>query len=319
MRFVGRREQLSRFADNLAKDPLSQEDPAAFLFHVRGVGGAGKSTLLRQWREAARRAGAVTAIVDENDVHDVPQALAELARQLAEQAGPLKVFDRTVERYRRERESTAEPAASAEGVASPSSRMAAQAALQAAALVPVAGSVAGMADPEAAAQQLDRLRAAVRGRRSRDSDLAAVSRAFVEELGEMSEGHGWVVLFFDTWEQTGRYLDAWLAGLLQDDSGPLPANVMVVLAGRDELADRQWAGLRSLVTDVSLEEFTEAETRELLAARGVSQPGAVDAVWHMSKGLPLLVELLALTCPSTGDQVRHSTDAVDTVVERFVQ
>lgn len=53
-------------------------DPAEFLFHARGVGGVGKSTLLRQWQETARRAGAVTAVVDENDVHDVHQALAEL-------------------------------------------------------------------------------------------------------------------------------------------------------------------------------------------------------------------------------------------------
>lgn len=68
-RFVGRREQLARFADNLARDPFSPEDPADFLFHVHGVGGVGKSTLLRQWREAARRVGAVTAVADENDVH----------------------------------------------------------------------------------------------------------------------------------------------------------------------------------------------------------------------------------------------------------
>lgn len=52
----------------LSKAPLSEEDPTEFLFHVRGVGGVGKSTLLRQWQEAARRADAVTAVVDENDV-----------------------------------------------------------------------------------------------------------------------------------------------------------------------------------------------------------------------------------------------------------
>ncbi|WP_258308834.1 ATP-binding protein [Streptomyces sp. NWU339] len=75
-RFVGRRAQLALFTENLSRDPLSEEDPAEFLFHVRGVGGVGKSTLLRQWQEAARRADAVTAVVDENDVHGVQQALA---------------------------------------------------------------------------------------------------------------------------------------------------------------------------------------------------------------------------------------------------
>ncbi|MEI5102053.1 ATP-binding protein [Streptomyces sp. PmtG] len=68
-RFVGRQAQVSLFSENLAKDPASSQDPADFLFHVRGVGGVGKSTLLRQWQEAARRAGALTAVVDEGDAH----------------------------------------------------------------------------------------------------------------------------------------------------------------------------------------------------------------------------------------------------------
>ncbi|WP_254896009.1 hypothetical protein [Streptomyces sp. NA02536] len=59
----------------------------------------GKSTLLRQWQEAARRMDAVTAVVDENDVHGVQQALVELARQLAEQAGPCEEFDRAIEQF----------------------------------------------------------------------------------------------------------------------------------------------------------------------------------------------------------------------------
>lgn len=63
---MGRRAQLALFAQILSKAPLSEEDPTEFLFHVRGVGGVGKSTLLRQ--EAARRADAATAVVDENDV-----------------------------------------------------------------------------------------------------------------------------------------------------------------------------------------------------------------------------------------------------------
>ncbi|TRO56134.1 AAA family ATPase, partial [Streptomyces sp. IB201691-2A2] len=121
--FVGRRAQLSLFAENLAKDPESEGDPAEFLFHARGVGGVGKSTLLRQWQETARRAGAVTAVVDENDVHDVQQALAELARQLAEQGGPLKEFDRAVEQFRREQEAVVSEPVAAEGEASVSSRV----------------------------------------------------------------------------------------------------------------------------------------------------------------------------------------------------
>ncbi|MFF3128847.1 AAA family ATPase [Streptomyces sp. NPDC057908] len=161
--FVGRRAQLSLFAENLSKDPESEEDPAEFLFHVRGVGGVGKSTLLRQWQGAAGRAGAVTAVVDENDVHGVQQALAELARQLAEQGGPLKEFDKALEQFRREQETPAEPVPGEEE-ASVSSRVVTQAALGAVSLIPGAGVVTAMANPDTAAQGLDRLRSGARSR-----------------------------------------------------------------------------------------------------------------------------------------------------------
>ncbi len=320
-RFVGRRAQLALFAENLAKDPQSEEDPAEFLFHVRGVGGVGKSTLLRQWQEAARRADAVTAVVDENDVHGVQQALVELARQLAEQAGPCKEFDKAVEQFRREQAAQGEPVPM-EGEASVSSRVVTQAALGAASLLPGAGVITAMANPDAAAQGLDRIRSASQARarrRGARGDEAGVSRAFVAELERLCRRHRWVVLFFDTWEQTARYLDGWLLRLLDEEFGPVPANVIVVLAGRDELAEREWAPIRDQVADVPLEVFTEAETRSLLTSRGVTDPDVVEAVLRLSMGLPLLVELLALARPHTVEEVDAGGDLADVAVERFVQ
>ncbi|MFF0195621.1 tetratricopeptide repeat protein [Streptomyces anulatus] len=305
----------------MSKDPLSEDDPADFLFHVRGVGGVGKSTLLRQWQEAARRADAVTAVVDENDVHGVQQALIELARQLAEQAGPCKEFDKAVEQLRREQAAQAEPMP-VEGEASVSSRVVTQAALGAASLIPGAGVVTAMANPDTAAQGLDRLRSASRSRAQRRGgrgDEAGLSRAFVGELERLCRRQQWVVLFFDTWEQTAQYLDGWLLRLLGEEFGLVPANVVVVLAGREELSEREWALLRDQVADVPLEVFTEAETRSLLASRGVNEPGVVDAVLQLSMGLPLLVELLALARPHTAEDVDADGDLADVAVERFVQ
>nr|WP_309136648.1 tetratricopeptide repeat protein [Streptomyces sp. FT05W] len=320
-RFVGRRAQLALFTENLSKDPLSEEAPADFLFHVRGVGGVGKSTLLRQWQEAARRADAVTAVVDENDVHGVQQAMVELARQLAEQAGPCKEFDKAVEQYRREQAAQADPML-VEGEASVSSRVVTQAALGAASLIPGAGVVTAMANPDAAAQGLDRIRAASRTRAQRRGgrgDETGMSRAFVCELERLCRRQRWVVLFFDTWEQTAQYLDGWLLRLLDEEFGPVPANVIVVLAGRDELSEREWAPLRDQVADVPLEVFTEAETRSLLTSRGVTDVGVVEAVLRLSMGLPLLVELLALARPRTSEDVDAGGNLADVAVERFVQ
>ncbi|MFH8365136.1 tetratricopeptide repeat protein [Streptomyces anulatus] len=305
----------------MSKDPLSEDDPADFLFHVRGVGGVGKSTLLRQWQEAARRADAVTAVVDENDVHGVQQALIELARQLAEQAGPCKEFDKAVEQLRREQAAQAEPMP-VEGEASVSSRVVTQAALGAVSLIPGAGVVTAMANPDTAAQGLDRLRSASRSRvprRGGRGDEAGLSRAFVGELERLCRRQRWVVLFFDTWEQTAQYLDGWLLRLLGEEFGPVPANVIVVLAGRDKLSEREWALLRDQVADVPLEVFTESETRALLSSRGVADPGVVEAVLQLSMRLPLLVELLALARPRTAEDVDVDGNLADVAVERFVQ
>ncbi|MFI7396441.1 AAA family ATPase, partial [Streptomyces tendae] len=320
-RFVGRRAQLALFTENLSKNPQSEEDPAEFLFHVHGVGGVGKSTLLRQWQEAARRADAVTAVVDENDVHGVQQALVELIRQLAEQVGPCKEFDKAVEQFRREQAAQGEPLP-VEGEASVSSRVVTQAALGAASLIPGAGVVTAMANPDTAAQGLDRLRSVSQARarrRGARGDEAGVSRAFVAELERLCHRHRWVVLYFDTWEQTARYLDGWLLSLLDEEFGPVSANVIVVLAGRDELAEREWAPIRDQVADVPLEVFTEAETRSLLTSRGVTDPDVVEAVLRLSMGLPLLVELLALARPHTVEEVDAGGGLADVAVERFVQ
>ncbi|MFF3786958.1 hypothetical protein [Streptomyces sp. NPDC001933] len=68
--------------------------------------------------------------MDESDVRGVQQALGELARQSAEQGGPLKEFDKALEQ-----EMPAEPGPG-EGEASVSSRVVTQAALGAASLIP---------------------------------------------------------------------------------------------------------------------------------------------------------------------------------------
>jgi tetratricopeptide (TPR) repeat protein len=324
-RFVGRREEMALFARNLAKDPLSPTDPALYLFHVRGVGGVGKSKLLRQWRETARQAGAVTAAVDENDVHGILSAMAALAGQLASVTGPLKAFDKVVEQYRREQDAAAEPVdldGAADDGPTPASRAISRAVLGGASTVlPGGGLITTMVDPDVVAEGVDQVRERVRGRRARGRgpELDAVSREFVSALNELCEEHPWVVLFLDTWEQTGRHLDAWLRTLLRDGFGPLPVNVMVVMAGRDGLDEHDWSGLLAQGRDVPLEAFTEQETRELLARRGVTEPGAVEAVVRLSMGLPLLADLLALARPESAAAVDADGDAAETAVERFVR
>ncbi|MGW4382545.1 tetratricopeptide repeat protein [Kitasatospora sp. NPDC004531] len=314
--FVGRRAQLALFADNLRRDPDPEAgpDPADFLFHVRGVGGIGKSTLIAQWRETARRAGGRTALIDDTDVQGVDTAMAALATQLATENAPFKDFDRALEQYRRDRSAPSD-------LPSLPARVVAHAALGAANTL--APGAAAFTTPETVAEGTDRLFATVRRRRpTGDSELATLSRAFVTELARLCDRRPapWVVLFLDTWEITGRHLDSWLRELINGGYGDVPLEVIIVLAGRDELAERDWADLRPAVVDVALDAFTEQEARELLAGRGVQAPDAVEAIVRMSLGLPLLLTLLASTDPHSAEEVADAgTDAVDKAVQRFLQ
>ncbi|MEU7183441.1 MULTISPECIES: tetratricopeptide repeat protein [Streptomyces] len=307
-----------------------------FLFHVRGVGGVGKSSLVRHWQGTARARGAVTAVVDEVEVRGVVEAMEAICAQLGQQAGGLKAFSAALERYRREREDRRssmeqageheEGSGGREGDVSASSRVIAQATLGGAALLPGGSVLASLASPEVAAQGLERVRSGIReqrGRRERgrlaQDPVRALTEAFVQELGRLAGEHEWVVLFFDTWEQTGRYLEVWVRDLLLDEYGPLPANTVMVLAGQNELSEREWAELSGQISEVRLEVFTEQETRALLAARGVSDEAVIEEILRLSMGLPLLVDTLAHIRPSSPGGLADAEASADVAVARFVR
>ncbi|MYU19682.1 AAA family ATPase, partial [Streptomyces sp. SID8361] len=99
-RFVGRRQELAAFRENFAVPP--EDASHHFLFHVRGDAGVGKTTLLRQLENTAREHRALTAAVDES-VHSVPEVMAAISAQFAEQGHPLKSFDKLLATYRQRR------------------------------------------------------------------------------------------------------------------------------------------------------------------------------------------------------------------------
>ncbi|MDX5578208.1 ATP-binding protein, partial [Streptomyces sp. ID01-9D] len=148
--FVGREAELGLFRANFALPP---EDPRhRFVFHVRGNAGVGKTSLVREWRELAGEFGALTASVDES-ADSVPDVLAAIAAQFAEQGYPLKALDRLLDTYRRALHDMAgRLAADNEGSGgdpSPGALAAAQAGLIAAGAIPVVGALAGGIDPAA--------------------------------------------------------------------------------------------------------------------------------------------------------------------------
>lgn len=318
--FVGRHGELALFTANLDTDP--GDAAHHFLFHVHGPGGVGKSTLLGQFDRAARERGALTGQVNERAT-TVPAAMAAIAARLAEQGQPLKAFDRLHGVYQQRRQEA--DALGGSGAAAPSagSTVAAQAGLAGLGLLPGLGAVAGAMDPGPLAEGLDRLRAVGSSRFRTEQDqrlladpVAVLSPVFTADLAAAAASAPWLTLFFDTYERTGRVLDGWLRELFVEGGyGALPANVVVTLAGQGALDPAHWGDHLDVVTPVALGPFTEAEARQLLAGRGITDEAVIEVVLRLTDRLPLLVSTLATTRPSGPEAVG---DPAGTAVERFL-
>ncbi|MFJ6509103.1 tetratricopeptide repeat protein [Streptomyces sp. NPDC091879] len=325
--FVGRQRELAVFQQNLARTPGS--DTYQFLFHVHGLAGVGKSTLIRRWEAVARESGAVTAVVGEEALSPV-EAMEAVSSQLARQGSPLKAFDKQVAYYRQKRH---EAEAAMTGLlpdddpgaaSSPSAAIAAQIGIAGLAFVPGVGAFSSAIRPEHVVAGVGRARTAVGNRlRSHEdtrlvlSPLDVLTPSFLADLNAVSERKPWLVLFFDTYERTAPLLDTWLRDVLVNEAyGTVPINVQAVLSGQGRLDPTRWADSLDLVTEISLEPFTEDEARALLAAHGVTDERVTHLVLELSGRLPVLLDTLARSRPQNVDAV---TDPSDTAVERFLR
>ncbi|GHJ39814.1 tetratricopeptide repeat protein [Streptomyces sp. TS71-3] len=324
--FIGRQDELAAFRGNFDLPP--EDDRHRFLFHVHGAAGVGKTFLVREMEQAARERGALTAYLDES-VGSVPEALAAVGADLARQGRPLKALEKRLAAYRQKRqeaESLSLREAAEDGAPggrpSAGSMAVARAGLTGLGLVPVVGAFAGALDPAEVAESADRLRAALGARFHDQGDVQlvlaperALTPVLVDELSEADAP--WIVLFFDTYERTGPFLDGWLRELMTTDRyGALPAHVVVVLAGQRPFDAVRWGGWADFVADLPLEAFSEAEARGLLAAKGITDETVVDEVLRLSGRLPLLVSMLAEGRPGSAEDVG---DPSTTAVERFLK
>ncbi|MES5821838.1 tetratricopeptide repeat protein [Streptomyces sp. RG80] len=289
-------------------------------FHVRGDSGVGKTFLVEELKRLAREHGALTAYVDE-DTGSVPDALEVICRQFAAQGRRLKALERRLAVYReRRREAEVAMRAQEPEPASAGSRAAVQlgmGALETA--VPGSALLTRALPADLIAQGADRLRAGLstRFRNADDIDLVlhpevALTPVLLRELRAAASAVPRIVLFFDTYERTGPFLDPWLHGMFRkrDEHGGPPDEVVVVTAGQLPLPAGRWNGVDGVV-ELPLAPFTEAEARQLLAGKGVVAEPVVAEVLRLTGGLPVLVSTLAEKRPGAPEQVEDpSADAV---------
>lgn len=326
--FVGRRGEITLFRENFDISPLDVRH--RFIFHIHGNAGVGKSSLVRELVETARERRALTATMDES-VNSVPEALAAISAQFAQQGHELKALDRLLATYRQRRyEAEALSTGVPDGQPQPpsaGSMAAAQAGLVALGTVPGVGAFAGVVDPAQLARGADHLRAALSARFGKQEDvqlvlepLKALTPVLVTELKRVAADVPWITLFFDTYERTGPFLDTWLRDLMTTDRyGSLPAQVVFTTAGQRPLDPNCWADCVDFVTELPLAPFTESEARQLLTAKGVQDEKVVREVLMLSGRLPVLVSTLAAGLAEHAGNPGRVDDPSATAVERFLK
>ncbi|NEC86449.1 tetratricopeptide repeat protein [Streptomyces sp. SID12501] len=329
--FVGRGAERAAFRANFDLPP--DDERHRFRFHVHGNAGVGKTFLVRELEQQAKERGALTAYVDEG-VGSVPEALTVMCRQFASQGRRFKELERLLAAHRERRHEAESAVASLESqpenspVGSPSagSLTVARIGLAGAGLIPVVGPFAGALDADRIAQGADRVRAGIAARLRNQDDVQLVlapervlTPVLLTELDDICAAVPWIVLFLDTYERTGPFLDGWLHDIMTTDRyGDLsfPANLVLVTAGQRPFDTGRWGGFADFVTEVPLGPFTEAEARGLLADKGVTDEPVVEEVLRLTGGLPVLVSTLAEARPTDPDDIG---DPSATAVGRFLK
>ncbi|MEV7432309.1 tetratricopeptide repeat protein [Streptomyces griseoviridis] len=327
--FVGRGRERAAFRANLETAP--EDERHRFLFHVHGDAGVGKTFLVRELEQIAREKGALTAYVDESAGASAAEAMGAISRQLGAQGARFKELDRLLAAHRDRRHEAEAVVTAGPGPTDPEpdgpstgSVLVARAGLVGLGMVPGVGAFAGALDAERLAHHADRVRAGLSARFRNQEDVQLVlspervlTPALLTELTDAASSAPWIVLFFDTYERTGPFLDGWLHETMTTDRhGALPATVVVVTAGQHPFDTARWGGFADFVADLPLGPFTEAEARGLLADRGVVAEPVVEEVLRLTGGLPVLVSTLAEQRPTDPDDVG---DFSATAVERFLK
>jgi len=339
--FVGREKQLTLFQENMVMQP--DDDRHRFIFSIYGLGGVGKTSLLRQLFHLTKQQGLTPAWTDEQQ-ENVLEVMVHLSRQLDPSHRSFHAFHRRHRAYQQLcRDLEADPQAPREPLAAFVRQTLVKALIHTVDGVPVIGSAiaSALGDDELAAQMSEAAKYILRKLRNPEDrhlvqePIAVLTPLFIAGLNRCArvssrprliEKLRWLMgkknrpfaipLFFDTFERTSDFLDAWLREILAGQYGEVSPTLLILISGRHGLNKDQWILYWDAVAPLDLEPFTEQETQLYLSHKSITDQRTVDVIQHLSGGLPLLVATLASEHPADPTQVG---DPGGTAVDRFLR
>ncbi|MBD2679611.1 MULTISPECIES: tetratricopeptide repeat protein [Nostoc] len=317
--FVGREDQINQFRQNLTLPP--EDDRRHFLYNIWGEGGVGKSTLVRQFRKIAEEAKNITAYIDEAE-KTVPEVMGRLAEDLERQGHKLPQFSERYKVYRQKRQELETDPDAPQGFSAFMGKTVVKTGVRLARRVPVGGAVFDFVDEDALATQAGEWASYVAKKITNKDEVRLVQEPievltplFLQDIFKICEKTA-VALFFDTYERTGEFLDNWLREILEGRHGQVSFNILITIAGRQELDKNLWTGNEGLIVSFPLEPFTEEETRKYLTRKGITNSQHVEEILRLSGNLPLLVGMLTDAYQNNSNQIIEPSSSA---VERFLK
>ncbi|WP_228060151.1 tetratricopeptide repeat protein [Plectonema radiosum] len=317
--FVGREEQINLFRGNL--ELSLDNDQRRFIFSVFGQGGVGKTTLLGQYRKIAETVKVVTALTDDEE-RSVPEAMARLAQHFEKQGHKLDKFGERYKVYRQKKQELESDPEAPQGFSAFLGQAVAKGGLKLAKQVPVAGVAMDFVDADAFASQAGEWTSFVAKKLTNKDEVRLVQEPlevltplFFKEIGEIADNSD-IAFFFDTYERTDDFLDSWLLDIFDGRYGEIPANILFIIAGRQELDKNHWANYEGLIARFPLEPFTEEEAKQYLARKGITDDQVIKVILKLSGCFPLLLATLAAEVPNDPSKIGDSSG---TAVERFLK
>ncbi len=317
--FVGREDQVNQFRQNLAFPP--EDDRRRFLYNVWGQGGVGKSTLLRQFRKIADEAKIISAYIDEAE-KTIPEVMGRLAEELERQGHKLTQFTERYKVYRQKRQELETDPEAPQGFSAFVGKTMVKTGVRLARRVPVGGAVFDFVDEDAFATQAGEWASYVAKKITNKDEVRLVQEPeevltplFLQDIFKIAKETA-VVLFLDTYERTGEFLDNWLREILEGRHGEVSLNILITIAGRQELDKNHWAPYEGLIVRFPLEQFTKEEAQQYLTRKGITDNRIIEVILRLSGNLPLLVGMLADAHPNDPNQVVEPSSSA---VERFLK
>jgi len=302
--FIGRAQELHFFREHI----LKPEDPVYNIVSISGQGGVGKSTLLLRFVDDAHATDfkdyCLTALVNER--HTTASSIME---KFADQLHLEGDFEKELKRYKEAlRKIQSQHEATRETLAR---RLTTDVIGSAIKDVPFVGGMLKEGAEAATSYLFDELhyRQLLKDAERMENPIANLTKAFVAELNRLAEiqvivsstrekKRHRIILFFDTFEHLAAECAPWLLDYFLETD--VNNNVVLVIAGRDPLEHstlddpKRWLLYRdnNTIYSIFLDSFTQEETRNYLAERGITDTSRIETIWQLSRGLPLYLGFL---------------------------